>query len=54
MFHRKKLTALALAATLALPMAAQAQDLTIALASEPSSIDPHFHNLGPKIGRAHV
>ncbi len=25
----------------------QAKDLTIALASEPTSIDPHFHNLGP-------
>ncbi len=54
MFHRKKLTALALAATLALPMAAQAQDLTIALASEPSSIDPHFHNLGPNNAVARV
>lgn len=26
---------------------AQAEDLTIGLASEPTSIDPHFHNLGP-------
>ncbi|MGI9335575.1 MAG: ABC transporter substrate-binding protein [Gammaproteobacteria bacterium] len=26
---------------------AGAQELTIALASEPTSIDPHFHNLGP-------
>jgi len=26
---------------------ALAKDLTIALASEPTSIDPHFHNLGP-------
>lgn len=26
---------------------AQAQNLTIAVASEPTSIDPHFHNLGP-------
>ena len=26
---------------------AAAEDLTIALASEPTSIDPHFHNLGP-------
>mgnify|MGYP001555813065 CR=1 FL=1 len=25
----------------------QADDLTIALASEPTSIDPHFHNLTP-------
>ena len=26
---------------------AQAEDLTLAVASEPSSVDPHFHNLGP-------
>ncbi len=26
---------------------ASAKELTIALASEPSSIDPHYHNLGP-------
>lgn len=32
-------------ASLATP--ALAKDLTIALASEPTSIDPHFHNLGP-------
>ena len=24
-----------------------AEDLTIGLASEPTSIDPHYHNLGP-------
>lgn len=27
--------------------AVMAEDLTIALASEPSAMDPHFHNLGP-------
>ena len=26
---------------------AMAKDLTIGLKSEPSSIDPHYHNLGP-------
>lgn len=26
---------------------ALAEDLTIGLASEPTSIDPHYHNLGP-------
>ncbi|MBL0381945.1 MAG: hypothetical protein JKP90_20450 [Desulfofustis sp. PB-SRB1] len=26
---------------------ASAADLTVGLASEPSSIDPHYHNLGP-------
>ena len=41
-----RLTAAALAAAIpALPLAAQ--DLRIGLASEPSSADPHFHNLGP-------
>ena len=41
-----RLTALAVATALpALP--ALAQDLRIGLASEPSSADPHFHNLGP-------
>ncbi|MEM9028496.1 MAG: ABC transporter substrate-binding protein [Pseudomonadota bacterium] len=29
------------------PITAQAKDLTIGLASEPTSIDPHFHNLTP-------
>jgi ABC-type oligopeptide transport system substrate-binding subunit len=38
--------ALALATTIqALPLAAQ--ELRIGVASEPSSADPHFHNLGP-------
>jgi peptide/nickel transport system substrate-binding protein len=36
-----------LAGALALPGAVAAKSLTIGLASEPSSIDPHFHNLGP-------
>ena len=41
-----RLTALAVATALpALP--ALAQDLRIGLAAEPSSADPHFHNLGP-------
>ncbi len=38
---------LLLAASLALPAAAPAKPLTIGLASEPTSMDPHFHNLGP-------
>ena len=38
-------TALPVAAVLALP--AGAQELKIGLTSEPTSIDPHFHNLGP-------
>ena len=41
-------TALAgLAATTILAGAAQAEELTIGLASEPTAMDPHFHNLGP-------
>ncbi len=34
-------------ASVSLATPALAKDLTIALASEPTSIDPHFHNLGP-------
>lgn len=33
--------------TLALAGAASAETLTIGLASEPTSLDPHFHNVGP-------
>ena len=38
---------LALCVLLYIPLAAQAETLTIGLGSEPTSIDPHFHNLGP-------
>ena len=31
---------------------ALAEDLTIGLASEPTSIDPHYHNLGPNLSLA--
>ena len=37
----------ALAATTVLAGVAQAEELTIGLASEPTAMDPHFHNLGP-------
>ena len=41
-------TALAgLAATTILAGAVHAEELTIGLASEPTAMDPHFHNLGP-------
>ncbi|MEZ5845457.1 MAG: ABC transporter substrate-binding protein [Geminicoccaceae bacterium] len=41
-------TLLAATAILALgPGMAAAEDLTIGLASEPTSMDPHYHNLGP-------
>ncbi|NCF29128.1 MAG: ABC transporter substrate-binding protein, partial [Gammaproteobacteria bacterium] len=51
-----KLTVAALASALiALPATVSAAgELTIALASEPSSIDPHFHNLGPNNAVARV
>ena len=51
-----KMTVAALAAAmLALPVAVSAAgELTIGLASEPSSIDPHFHNLGPNNAVARV
>ncbi|MEL6372425.1 MAG: ABC transporter substrate-binding protein [Pseudomonadota bacterium] len=43
---RTVVVALAMGATFA-ATAASAKDLTIGLASEPTSIDPHFHNLTP-------
>lgn len=39
------LCAVSLAAVLASPVTAQ--ELTIGLSSEPSALDPHYHNLGP-------
>jgi peptide/nickel transport system substrate-binding protein len=45
---RNRTTLLGAAAIAAMTAgAASAEKLTIALASEPTSIDPHFHNLGP-------
>jgi peptide/nickel transport system substrate-binding protein len=32
---------------LSLPLLSQAQDLRVGLAAEPSSLDPHYHNLSP-------
>jgi peptide/nickel transport system substrate-binding protein len=43
----KAVLAAALAASLALPATLQAKELKIGLKAEPSSIDPHYHNLGP-------
>ncbi len=42
-----RLAAGALAAVLVLPGTLAAKDITVGLASEPSSIDPHYHNLTP-------
>ncbi len=42
-----KLFALAATATLSIMTAVKAQELRIGLASEPSSVDPHYHNLSP-------
>jgi len=47
MFATRRLSIAVLAASLMVAAPANAADLTIALASEPTSIDPHFHNLGP-------
>ena len=38
---------MAVCALLCFPMFAQAETLTLGLGSEPTSIDPHYHNLGP-------
>jgi peptide/nickel transport system substrate-binding protein len=34
-------------ALIALPLAAAAKELNVGLGAEPTSIDPHYHNLGP-------
>jgi len=41
------LAASALAVAFATPIAANAAELTMGMASEPSAIDPHYHNLAP-------
>ena len=43
----KLVAGLALAGSVALTGAVGAKELTIGLASEPTAMDPHFHNLGP-------
>jgi peptide/nickel transport system substrate-binding protein len=43
----KPVAVLALAASLSVPALVAAKPLTIGLASEPTAMDPHFHNLGP-------
>ena len=35
------------AGTLLMPAAAAAQEIKIGLSAEPSSMDPHYHNLTP-------
>ncbi|MBO6947600.1 MAG: ABC transporter substrate-binding protein [Rhodospirillales bacterium] len=47
MYFRKTFAVGAVAALLTLPGFAQAESLTIGYGSEPSSIDPHYHNLTP-------
>ncbi|MEL6774750.1 MAG: ABC transporter substrate-binding protein, partial [Pseudomonadota bacterium] len=45
---RNRMTFISAVAIIALSAgAASAEKLTIGLASEPTAIDPHFHNLGP-------
>ncbi len=43
----KPLAGAALAAALILPVSAGAKELRVGLGLEPTSIDPHYHNLGP-------
>lgn len=49
MYFRKTLAvgAVAAMAAISVPLSASAETLTIGLGSEPTSIDPHYHNLGP-------
>ena len=47
MFAFKPVAGVVFAASLALAGGVSAKELTIALASEPTAMDPHFHNLGP-------
>jgi len=47
MYLRKAFMTIAVAATLSLPMSATAKTLVVGLKAEPSSIDPHYHNLTP-------
>ena len=44
---RRSIFALALATSCLAPLAASAQTLRIALASEPTAVDPHYHDLTP-------
>ncbi|RVU21190.1 ABC transporter substrate-binding protein [Methylobacterium oryzihabitans] len=55
-FSRRSVAALGLLAGLAaLPGGAQARDLRVGLSAEATSMDPHFHNLGPNNAlRRHV
>jgi len=46
-FAKRMLAAALVASAVAAVTPARAADLTIALSSEPTSIDPHFHNLTP-------
>jgi peptide/nickel transport system substrate-binding protein len=54
MRSRKFIVSTLLAACVAIPATLSAKELTIGLASEPSSIDPHYHNLGPNNALARV
>ena len=47
MFRKLKAVILGLVTAAVLSTAAWADELTMGIFSEPSSMDPHFHNLGP-------
>lgn len=46
-FHTSIRTGVAVTALMLTSTAAFAADLTVGISSEPSSVDPHYHNLGP-------
>jgi len=47
MYFRKFMIGMAVAAAMSMSAAASAKTLTVGLKAEPSSIDPHYHNLTP-------
>jgi len=47
MYFRKFMIGMAAAAAMSMSVAASAKTLTVGLKAEPSSIDPHYHNLTP-------
>ena len=48
----KPILGLVVAASVGVAANASAQELRVGLKAEPSSVDPHYHNLGPNNGMA--
>ncbi|MCP4351883.1 MAG: ABC transporter substrate-binding protein [Desulfobacterales bacterium] len=49
MRKRKLFIAAVMAVILMIPLAGMSADLKVGLKSEPSSMDPHYHNIGPNV-----